>query len=249
MSILPRTIPRDVMRSASSFLCLFDEQTAGSCPSTGNACGEANTTTTSASKKLEKFRLAMQTLHNKDGKARYAFKRVREDLKGEDWRDGALDLAAEAMFLASIAHPNIVRLRGAIGVPGGPDFTIIMDRLYCTLDEKIEEWKKEGKRQVLGLKLNRAGGCREQIPDRVMVAYDISRALSFLHQHKYACASAVLNVLTEVSEVLICIVSPWLSHSPQHRIQRPQAAQPWFRCTRDYSTFRLWYCERAQVQG
>jgi len=126
----------------------------------------------------------MQTLLNKDGRSRYALKRVREDLKGDDWVDGALDLAGEAMFLSSIAHPNIVRLRGTVGIPGGPNFTVIMDLLFETLGEKVEEWKKEGQRKFLGLRLKRAGGSKEQVPERVMVAYDISRALRFLHEQK-----------------------------------------------------------------
>jgi len=126
--------------------------------------------------KLEKSRLAMQELHYKDGRARYAIKRVREDLEGEGWTAGALDLAAEAMFLSCIAHPNIVRLRAAVGVPGHPDFMIVMDRLYLTLDKKVEEWRKEGRR-FLGLRLSQIRGYKDNVADRIMIAFDISRAI------------------------------------------------------------------------
>lgn len=129
---------------------------------------------------LEKTRFAMKELHFKGGRARYAVKIVRESLTGEDWIDAAIDLAAEAMFLSSIAHPNIIRLRGAAGIPGDPSFAVLMDRLYLTLEEKVEEWKKEqGGRRFFGM--NKFGS--ENIPERMMQAYDICRALNFLHHH------------------------------------------------------------------
>ena len=98
----------------------------------------------------------------RDGKARYAVKQLRDDLCDYDEEDkedhdhqhrtiGAMDLAMEAKLLASFSHPNICKLRGTAGVPGHPDYMLILDRLYMTLDEKIDEWRdelKKGKRLV-----------------------------------------------------------------------------------------------------
>lgn len=145
----------------------------------------------------ELARLTIKELSYRNGRARYAVKRVREDLQGERRIDAAMDLAAEAMFLSSLSHPNIVRLRGAAGLPGHPDFMVVMDRLYLTLEQKIEIWNCEA-----SFKPNNSGGggffnsfrlpnpmrnggvLTPEVMERVTVAYDIARALNFLHERK-----------------------------------------------------------------
>ena len=60
------------------------------------------------------------------------------------------DLALEAEFLGTLSHPNIVRLRGLThsGVAGfgaGPaGYFLIIDRLFETLDRRIERWHGKG---------------------------------------------------------------------------------------------------------
>lgn len=87
----------------------------------------------------------------REGRARYAVKQLKEELlvpaaDGEEWHMGiigAMDLAMEAALLSSLSHPNIVKLRATAGVPGRPDYMLVMDRLYTTLDHQIAEWKLE----------------------------------------------------------------------------------------------------------
>ena len=58
------------------------------------------------------------------------------------------DLALEAEFLASLNHPHIMKLRGLAfngtsGFETGPTgYFLIIDRLFETLDDRIEHWTK-----------------------------------------------------------------------------------------------------------
>lgn len=110
-------------------------------------------------------------------------KRVKEDLEGSRREAAILDLAAECMHLASLVHPNIVRLRGVAGIPGDDSFSIVMDRLYHTLEDQVETW-----RASILTKSSGCFSCRQNLGDslteRLVTAYDTSRALNFLHERK-----------------------------------------------------------------
>ena len=49
---------------------------------------------------------------------KYALKRIRSDLSASMLHTGVIDLAKEAVFLAAISHPNIVKLHSAANNPG-----------------------------------------------------------------------------------------------------------------------------------
>jgi len=125
----------------------------------------------------------------RSGDARYALKKLKTNALVQT--DAVLDLACEARFLASIHHPNIIRLRGTVGEPGTPHFAIVLDRLTETLVEKLEEWKEEGQPKSRGLEKIFGGiFCRETRPspkiwaDRLLAAFDIARAMRYLHQKR-----------------------------------------------------------------
>jgi serine/threonine protein kinase len=120
------------------------------------------------------------------GLARYAVKRIRNDVPDEMKEDAAIDLASEAKFLASLSHPNIVKLRAVVGTPGSPDFLMVMDRLYSTLNQKISEWRKAEKayRGFLGHFGRRQEDLDHVRIDRMVALYDVARAIRYLHSHK-----------------------------------------------------------------
>ena len=200
---------------------------------------------------FERAREARKVLKKRcwrDGKARYAAKQLRDDLifkNGENyktreeseaafykWTIGLMDLAMEAKLLASLSHPNICKLRGTAGVPGQPDYMLVLDRLYVTFDEKICEWYKglpkanrlkellssarsairvtkknsgrsseanpsEGNLMDLSIQNQTSGFLKKkgkaskmklliqkgQLLHRLYAAYDVARALRYLHQH------------------------------------------------------------------
>lgn len=38
-------------------------------------------------------------------------------------------------------HPNIIKIRGTINVPGHPEYSLILDRLYDTLEVQMKKWQ------------------------------------------------------------------------------------------------------------
>ncbi|KAG7363656.1 serine/threonine protein kinase containing WD-40 repeat domain [Nitzschia inconspicua] len=100
---------------------------------------------------VKRDEIIRQTLM-KDGRARYALKVLRSDLKGQTLCSATTDLACEWKLLSALEHPNILKVRALMGSPARPHgFGIIMDRLVGTLEEKIKEWsleKRSGKVQT-----------------------------------------------------------------------------------------------------
>lgn len=119
------------------------------------------------------------------GEARYAIKRIRSSLVGEEEiTDAAIDLAREAEFLASLNHPNIIRIRGTINTPGHPKYSLILDRLYDTLDIQMKKWKlelKHYKGKFKGLIGKDKRMVNKMWMDRLVCAYDLTRAMAYLH--------------------------------------------------------------------
>ncbi|KAL3935282.1 MAG: hypothetical protein SGBAC_009171 [Bacillariaceae sp.] len=132
----------------------------------------------------------------RDGVSRYAIKRLKKSLKGAALVQATADLAAEANFLMALRHPNICKIRGTIGEPGTRGFAIVMDRLTLTLREKMAEWKKMDDRGSISSKVKNALHIqshskleaklvvqKEIYGEKLLAAYDVSRALRCLAEH------------------------------------------------------------------
>jgi serine/threonine protein kinase len=85
--------------------------------------------------------------------------------------------------LASLSHPNIIKLRGmaAAGTSGFATmqergYFLLLDRLQCTLEHKIEHWRNFDKALSLGDSKK-----RQFLAERLHVAFDVAAALSYLH--------------------------------------------------------------------
>jgi serine/threonine protein kinase len=96
---------------------------------------------------------------------------------------GAADLVIEAKFLASLSHPNIIKLRGmaAAGTSGFASmkergYFLLLDRLQCTLEHKIDHWRNF--EQAMD---NYSKKSRSFLAERLHVAFDVAAALSYLH--------------------------------------------------------------------
>ncbi|CAB9501500.1 Protein kinase [Seminavis robusta] len=116
---------------------------------------------------------------------RYAVKFLSVDTIEDPNRfcTGAADLVVEAKFLASLNHPNIIRLRGmaAAGTSGFATmnergYFLLLDRLQCTLESKIDDWKELDNTLSPSQK-------RAFLADRLHVSFDVCASLEFLHSH------------------------------------------------------------------
>ncbi|CAB9498375.1 Inhibitor of nuclear factor kappa-B kinase subunit beta [Seminavis robusta] len=121
------------------------------------------------------------------GVTRYALKRLHDNLSEVEKARGMIDLAVEAKYLSVVWHPNIVKMRGvAAGSYLNQDFFIVMDRLFGTLDQRINAWKKL---------LSKNSGCccgfgknhevfMQVLKERMIVAYDLAVAFMYLHENR-----------------------------------------------------------------
>jgi serine/threonine protein kinase len=123
--------------------------------------------------------------HGKD--PRYAFKTMQEQnlQDPETFLNSVVDMVMEFKFLSSVRHPNIIKMRAAAaGDLYHPNAFIILDKIYDTLTDRIEKWKK--KEQGAFNKLFDFQKKREKqfLAKRLLVAFDIASALAYLHDMK-----------------------------------------------------------------
>lgn len=120
--------------------------------------------------------------------ARYAVKRLRATVKVHLYDDAICDLTCEAMFLSRLtSHPNIITLRATVGTPGTSSFMLVLDRLTDNLQGKIHSWRLDWQHcrgKALGLWSRDRQGLQALYTERLLAAFDIARALRYLHQHK-----------------------------------------------------------------
>mmetsp|Transcript_9852 Transcript_9852/g.15153 ORF Transcript_9852/g.15153 Transcript_9852/m.15153 type:complete len:381 (+) Transcript_9852:152-1294(+) len=134
-----------------------------------------------------RLQLSKRAIHE-----RFAIKFLREEVThdSEKFSVAAADLLIEARFLRILTHKHIIGLHGvcaagAIGFAkyGIDGFFLILDRLYDTLDKRLEYWKELRKGGDDQVEKNNVGNLRKAIfIQRLRVAKDLSAALRHLHK-------------------------------------------------------------------
>mmetsp|Transcript_14920 Transcript_14920/g.41510 ORF Transcript_14920/g.41510 Transcript_14920/m.41510 type:complete len:259 (-) Transcript_14920:245-1021(-) len=123
---------------------------------------------------------------------RYAMKFLSVSTIGDPGRyiTGAADLVVEAKFLASLEHPNIIKLRGmaAAGTSGFAKmeergYFLLLDRLQCTLEDKIDLWKEFDDELAASDDPNIQQKQKEFLAERLHVSFDVCAALDYLHSN------------------------------------------------------------------
>jgi serine/threonine protein kinase len=112
-------------------------------------------------------------------------------LSAEEFCNGAADLYMEAKYLTALAahpHPALVQLHGVCR--DGPKgfatthdragFFLIMDRLYDTLDRRIQVWEELAQRKLASS--NSDLYLRALFLQRLLVTQDIASAVRHLHK-------------------------------------------------------------------
>ena len=141
---------------------------------------------------------------------KYAVKFLNESAmsNSNEFCNGAADLLLEAKYLSALSnhpHNSIIKLHGvaaagaagfATGQMGG--YFLLVDRLYDTLDKRIDVWKELKRRKLK--QLNNNTNVSENIKllqglflQRLQVAMDISSAIKHLHKLQIVFRDLVSN--------------------------------------------------------
>lgn len=126
----------------------------------------------------------------RDGHARYAIKRLKSKFEDNKHRTrGMMDLAIEAEYLSHLNHPNIIKMRGSLNCSNRVStegFYLVLDRLYETLQEKIDTlWPKEykGLSGLFGLPKDKVKLVR-LFQERLVISYDLANVFRYLHSKR-----------------------------------------------------------------
>ncbi|KAL7465419.1 hypothetical protein ACHAXS_005742 [Conticribra weissflogii] len=166
--------------------------------------GRRASLTNTSSRKL----LAKNYCRHESGTFRYAVKFLKESIRSDPnkYAVGTADLVVEGMFLASLSHPNIIRVRGLPrgGVQSlvkthrselgensiGKGYFLVLDRLFDTLGDRIyKEWvethadKKDWMGGTVRSPKNKADR-KINLAERLRIAFDVCGALKYLHEKK-----------------------------------------------------------------
>jgi hypothetical protein len=134
--------------------------------------------------------MQVHCLRGKGKDCRYAIKMLQDTNKksAQTFINGVVDLTIESRFLSVIRHPNIIKMRAmAVSSPYSINepYFVVLDRLYDILGQRIAKWKKQKPGSMAKL-LDRKG--RKEAAfwvERITVAYDLTLALSYLHDKRY----------------------------------------------------------------
>ena len=101
---------------------------------------------------------------------------------------GTIDMAVETLFLSVVTHPHIITMR-AFGSGGmfNPNYFIILDRLYDTLESRIPKWKLQSKKAkgfVNKMKKKSGSKLDELMETKLCYAYDLTGAFEYMHKNK-----------------------------------------------------------------
>ena len=121
------------------------------------------------------------------GKHRYVIKTVPESARenAESFIRSVVDIALETRYLAVLRHPHIIRMRAmssASPFGEGQAFFIVLDKLGEILSTRLESWKQRLPHLLLSCCF--AQDVKELWVERLLVAYHLSSALSYLHKNK-----------------------------------------------------------------
>ena len=142
--------------------------------------------------------MSMHHRRKDTGTFRYAIKYLKEEIRSnpQKYAIGTADLVVEGMFLASLSHPNIIKVRGLPegGVQslykGSQGYFLILDRLFDTLSDRVYgEWKRSHLMRVkkkFGVLVDKKDKMErdKDLLVRLKVAFDISAALKYLHSKR-----------------------------------------------------------------
>ena len=104
-----------------------------------------------------------------------------------------IDMCVETTFLSVLQHPHIIKMRafGSGGMFMPREYFIILDRLYDTLEARIDTWRRNSKKSnsfaskiVNKIKRKATILDEELFAVKLSYAYDLMGAIEYLHKNK-----------------------------------------------------------------
>lgn len=129
----------------------------------------------------------MREGESEKNQARYALKHLKPTNAKKQLEQGLIDISMEAQFLSYLAHPNIIKMRGVAGEPLTPNYGLVLDRLYETLENRMDDWSDEIKMATSGGLCGCLFGSvddatkKKLVFSAITVAYDLACALRYIH--------------------------------------------------------------------
>lgn len=113
---------------------------------------------------------------------KYVVKYLKDQVKSNPslFRQGVIDLTTETQILSVTSHPNIIKLQGFNGdALFEPPYFIVLDRLYSTLQDKMEEWSSAQNNRIMKKIVN----IRKihKMKEKLNIAASVASGLAYLH--------------------------------------------------------------------
>jgi serine/threonine protein kinase len=119
---------------------------------------------------------------------KYVIKQVEPELFHTDritFLKGMIDLALETKYLASLNHPQVLKIRGVCRTSPFDElgYFVILDQLQETLAKRLNGWmqRKRGTKGITGALTGGKGKVNKLFTERLLVVYDIAQAMDYLH--------------------------------------------------------------------
>lgn len=122
---------------------------------------------------------SVETEAESEASTPYVLKQIRTDTGSKDIMSAVFDFVVEAQFLSTLAHKNIIQMRGYVGQPGKINFSLVLERLQCTLADKYSVWREQ-----LGEKKGWLFNDQEKAlwAERLTASLEVAGALKYLHE-------------------------------------------------------------------
>lgn len=124
--------------------------------------------------------------------SRYVIKHLAEKLMQDPklFKRAVRDMTIEAALMQAINHPHIARLCGtsfngaaALADAKHDSFFLVLDRLYETLDSRIESWNRDKTQQGPSYYLENTAN-QSRLALKANYAWQIASALEYLHERR-----------------------------------------------------------------
>lgn len=165
--------------------------------------------------------LARRVWGKKGGK--FVIKQVEPDFLQNDrvtFLKGIIDLALEAKYLASLDHPNILKIRGVSCESPCRDtqYFLVLDYLQVTLPKRLNAWMLADRatKGITGFITRGKRRSSKLLTEKLLVAYDVAVGMAYIHSQN------IIYRDLKPDSMSLCVVTydHRRKHEPAHNIQR-----------------------------